>query len=62
MRACPLLSYFGYSTQCYPSRILAYATSQVYAFRLRSINKTYEIEQLVIFAHVDFLRSFRGVQ
>ena len=36
--------------------------SKVYAFRLRSFNNTSEIKQLVIFAHVEFLRSFRGVQ
>ena len=36
MRACPLLLYFDYSSNFYRSRILASATSQVYAFRLRT--------------------------
>ena len=37
MRACPLLLYFDYSSNFYRSRILASATSQVYAFRFRKI-------------------------
>ena len=46
MRACPLQLHFDYSSQCYRSRILASATSQVYAFRLRNSNKAHEIKQL----------------
>ena len=36
--------------------------SKDYDLSFRGFNKTPEITQLVIFAHVEFLRSFRGVQ
>ena len=59
MRACPLLLYFDYSSNFYRSRILASATSQVYAFRLRT---SYKFTNASTHLYIKALRKIMNIK